>query len=434
MALSRKITGNQCLLCCIALFYHQVDYFPTVSSKGERHCVWIGSQPVRVPTCACVAAWRDRDPERERKRSVMFDCGLRVSQANSKLRECQKKNNNVNLVSTLMYVQYNRLAAWIKSHLSGSTAGPRPGSLHLNSREYTVVIGNERGKSYGGTSKSPNSSKSLCGDWLTQKKWESLKFNISRRTELFLKLEDFFWREHLSKLALPYGIKGSELQLLKVLAATANYQMPANTGKLNDAPVRGYEEDVGNKTTMRFFYPESASYNPGLHNEPSTLMVLVPFKQQDLRWLKEILYNEKRQPVHPTTGILAVFVALNYCDVVHIAGFGYPTSKTQRLPIHYYGYDTMKSMKNSYHDLNHEAQALKRLEDLDSMWLYGVTVCKELIGQFVWEEAEEIQYVAGYLERGHLAWLTDNSPTAQRAAVSQVLMQTQYHHGNRENE
>lgn len=64
--------------------------------------------------------------------------------------------------------------------------------------------------------------------------------------------------------------------------------------RLNDAPVRGYEEDVGNKTTMRLFYPESASFDPGLHNEPGTLMVLVPFKQQDLRWLKEILYNEKR--------------------------------------------------------------------------------------------------------------------------------------------
>ncbi|XP_056230590.1 CMP-N-acetylneuraminate-beta-galactosamide-alpha-2,3-sialyltransferase 4 isoform X3 [Seriola aureovittata] len=271
--------------------------------------------------------------------------------------------------------------------------------------------------------------------------------SISRRTQLFLKLEDFFWREHLSALELPYGIKGSELVLLKVLAVTANYQVPANIEKLecrtcvvigngfaiknsslgsiinkydvvirgkknkrglNNAPVKGYEEDVGNKTTMRFFYPESASYNPGLQNEPGTLMVLVPFKQQDLRWLKEILYNEKRvrkgfwkpppqiwlgdvskirvldphflhqtadrllriplhpksrQPVHPTTGILAVVVALNYCDVVHIAGFGYPNSKSQRQPIHYYGYDTMRSMKNSYHDLNHEADALKRLED-----------------------------------------------------------------------
>ncbi|KAF0030812.1 hypothetical protein F2P81_017543 [Scophthalmus maximus] len=237
---------------------------------------------------------------------------------------------------------------------------------------------------YGGTSKPLNSSRMLCGGWLTQKKWESLNLNISRRTRLFLQLEDFFWREHLSNLALPYGIKGSELLLLKVLAVTANYQVPANIEKLecrtcvvvgngfaiknsslgslinqydvvirlNDAPVRGYEEDVGNKTTMRLFYPESASYDPGLHNEPGALMVLVPFKQQDLRWLKEILYDEKRKPVHPTTGILAVFVALNYCDVVHVAGFGYPNSKSQRVPIHYYGYDTMRSMKR---DTRHSA-------------------------------------------------------------------------------
>ncbi|KAM4566436.1 CMP-N-acetylneuraminate-beta-galactosamide-alpha-2,3-sialyltransferase 4 isoform 2-T2 [Odontesthes bonariensis] len=291
------------------------------------------------------------------------------------------------------------------------------------------------------SSKFVNSSKSLCGGWLTQKKWESLNFNISRQTQLFLKLEDFFWRDHVSKQTLPYGIKDSELLLLKVLAVTANDQMPAKLEnhecrtcvvigngfviknsslgsiinkydvviRLNAAPVRGYEEDVGNKTTMRFFYPESASHNPGVDNEPGTLMVLVPFKQQDLRWLKEILYNEKRvrkgfwkpppqiwlgdvskirvldphflhqtaekllqiplhpkgkqNPVHPTTGILAVFVALNYCDVVHIAGFGYPNSKNPQQPIHYYGYETMKSMRNSYHDLKHEAEALRRLED-----------------------------------------------------------------------
>lgn len=89
--------------------------------------------------------------------------------------------------------------------------------------------------------------------------------------------------------------------------------------RLNDGPVRGYEDDVGNKTTMRFFYPESASHNPDLHNDPDTLMVLVPFKQQDLRWLKEILYNEKRVRITslplclPSLFGFFLFLSLKYC-------------------------------------------------------------------------------------------------------------------------
>ncbi|XP_066541315.1 CMP-N-acetylneuraminate-beta-galactosamide-alpha-2,3-sialyltransferase 4 [Hoplias malabaricus] len=287
------------------------------------------------------------------------------------------------------------------------------------------------------------STKSLCDNWIAQLKWDSLNFNVSRKTELFLKLQDFFWKEHRSELPLPYGVKGSEALLMKVLAhyRIADSRMPtiidslecrtcvvigngfeiknSSLGttinkydvviRMNDAPVRGYEHDVGNKTTLRLFYPESASSNPDLHNDPDTLMVLVPFKAEDLNWLKQILYNEKRvrkgfwrsppqiwlgrpsqlrildphflhltaskflemslqlkkKHVHPTTGILGIIVALNYCDVVHVAGFGYPDSKNMKDPIHYYGSTTMKSMKDSYHDLNHEAKALKRLEDLE---------------------------------------------------------------------
>ncbi|XP_057203610.1 CMP-N-acetylneuraminate-beta-galactosamide-alpha-2,3-sialyltransferase 4-like [Triplophysa rosa] len=180
--------------------------------------------------------------------------------------------------------------------------------------------------SYGSSGKSPKTTVSLCDINSSQRKWSSLHLNTSRHPELFLKLEDFFWREHLSNHSLPYGIKGSELLLLKVLAVVTSYSMPGNVEsldcrtcvvignsftvknsslgeiinkynvviRLNDAPVRGFEEDVGNKTTLRLFYPESASYNPGKHNDPDTLLVLVPFKQQDLLWLKEILYNEKR--------------------------------------------------------------------------------------------------------------------------------------------
>uniref|UniRef100_A0A3B3BGM2 CMP-N-acetylneuraminate-beta-galactosamide-alpha-2,3-sialyltransferase 4 n=1 Tax=Oryzias melastigma TaxID=30732 RepID=A0A3B3BGM2_ORYME len=263
---------------------------------------------------------------------------------------------------------------------------------------------------------------------------------IKRRTKLFLKLEDFLWRRNDS-----IGLAFSELMLLKVLAATAYDDMPSHIEnlkckmcvvvgnsfaikktslgsainkydvviRLNNAPVPGYEEDVGNKTTMRIFYPESAISNPRLHNDEDTLMVMVPFKPHDLRWLKEMLYDEKRvqdigfwkpppliwlvnrsnvrvldphfmhqtvkqmaqiptqkrnqKPFQPTTGFLAVFVALNYCDVVHIAGFGYPPKSDQQQPIHYFENNTMKAMKSSPHDINHEAQALKRLEEVGAL-------------------------------------------------------------------
>ncbi|XP_078785861.1 CMP-N-acetylneuraminate-beta-galactosamide-alpha-2,3-sialyltransferase 4-like isoform X2 [Oryzias latipes] len=253
----------------------------------------------------------------------------------------------------------------------------------------------------------PNDSKNLlinlsqCNAWETHKKWKSLNFTIARTTKLFLKLEDFFWKEYvpLKGARLPYSIEGNELMLLKILAATANYDMPAhienleckrcvvvgnsyaikNTSlgntinkydvviRLNNAPIRGYEEDVGNKTTIRIFYPESASPDPGLNNEADTLMVMVPFKSRDLRWLKEILYDEKRRYFHPTTGLLAVFVALNYCDVVHLAGFGYPPRKNLQQPIHYFGQHTMKAMMHSPHEIGREGQALTRLEEIGAL-------------------------------------------------------------------
>uniref|UniRef100_A0A3P9JMH5 CMP-N-acetylneuraminate-beta-galactosamide-alpha-2,3-sialyltransferase 4 n=1 Tax=Oryzias latipes TaxID=8090 RepID=A0A3P9JMH5_ORYLA len=285
---------------------------------------------------------------------------------------------------------------------------------------------------------------SECNAWETHKKWKSLNFTIARTTKLFLKLEDFFWKEYvpLKGARLPYSIEGNALQLRKLIMSNSSFVLLLsleckrcvvvgnsyaikNTSlgntinkydvviRLNNAPIRGYEEDVGNKTTIRIFYPESASPDPGLNNEADTLMVMVPFKSRDLRWLKEILYDEKRvrkdfsnpptliwlvdsskvrvldphfmhqtankmlhipfppkkgrRYFHPTTGLLAVFVALNYCDVVHLAGFGYPPRKNLQQPIHYFGQHTMKAMMHSPHEIGREGQALKRLEEIGAL-------------------------------------------------------------------
>lgn len=87
--------------------------------------------------------------------------------------------------------------------------------------------------------------------------------------------------------------------------------VPVSPPRLNNAPVHGYEQDVGSKTTMRLFYPESAHFDPRAENNPDTLLVLVPFKPMDFQWMEAILNDKKRvsaagnrvQPSsHPTLG------------------------------------------------------------------------------------------------------------------------------------
>ncbi|KAM7051082.1 CMP-N-acetylneuraminate-beta-galactosamide-alpha-2,3-sialyltransferase 4 isoform 26-T30 [Molossus nigricans] len=193
--------------------------------------------------------------------------------------------------------------------------------------------------------------------------------------------------------------------LLRVLAITS-YSIPESIQRLNNAPVAGYEGDVGSKTTMRLFYPESAHFNPKVENNPDTLLVLVAFKAMDFHWIETILSDKKRvrkgfwkQPPliwdvnpkqirilnpffmeiaadkllslpmqqprkmkqKPTTGLVAITLALHLCDVVHIAGFGYPDAHNRKQTIHYYEQITLKSMAGSGHNVSQEALAIKRM-------------------------------------------------------------------------
>ncbi|XP_070798849.1 type 2 lactosamine alpha-2,3-sialyltransferase isoform X1 [Pituophis catenifer annectens] len=179
--------------------------------------------------------------------------------------------------------------------------------------------------------------------------------------------------------------------------------------RMNNGPVKGYEDDVGRRTTFRLFYPESIFSDP-LHYDPKTTAVFIVFKRHDLKWLSDVLsghnivatdvfwkkpatrmiYKPKQirildpfiiqrtayellhfprkfprrgRPKHPTTGLIAIAFAFDICTEVHVTGFKY-NLQDQGSSLHYYGNDTMSLMiKNEYHDIVAEQRLLKNLID-----------------------------------------------------------------------
>ncbi|XP_059495050.1 CMP-N-acetylneuraminate-beta-galactosamide-alpha-2,3-sialyltransferase 4-like isoform X2 [Stegostoma tigrinum] len=277
-----------------------------------------------------------------------------------------------------------------------------------------------------------------CSTWLSRNNNLSILPNFIQNTDVFLTIEGGWWyKPNYLHHSLPYGIKGNEVVVKKILART-QFNMPKEIDRLNckrcvivgngntlrnsslgetinkydvvirlnNAPVRGYEKDVGNKTTLRIFYPESTIEDPTVENNLDTLFVLVPFKAADINWLKAIVYNEtrittgfwkrpafvknldpakvrilnpyfmyqaatklldqpnmiKRRGNHPTTGFLAITLGLNYCDEVDVAGFGYPLNQKDGR-IHYFDRLSMKQMANSVHNVTHEHLFLKKLKN-----------------------------------------------------------------------
>ncbi|KAK1328483.1 hypothetical protein QTO34_012056 [Cnephaeus nilssonii] len=274
-----------------------------------------------------------------------------------------------------------------------------------------------------------------CLQGEAERKVSKLFGNYSRDQPIFLRLKDYFWVKTPSAYELPYGTKGSaitsysipeSLQSLQccrcVVVGNGHRLRNSSLGevidkydmviRLNNAPVAGYEGDVGSKTTMRLFYPESAHFNPKVENNPDTLLVLVAFKAMDFHWIETILSDKKRvrkgfwkQPPliwdvnpkqirilnpffmeiaaerllslpmqqlrkikqKPTTGLLAITLALHLCDVVHIAGFGYPDAHNRKQTIHYYEQITLKSMAGSGHNVSQEALAIKRMLEIGAV-------------------------------------------------------------------
>ncbi|XP_058495045.1 ST3 beta-galactoside alpha-2,3-sialyltransferase 3a [Solea solea] len=177
--------------------------------------------------------------------------------------------------------------------------------------------------------------------------------------------------------------------------------------RLNQAPVKGFEKDVGSKTTLRITYPEGAIQKTE-HYESESLFVLSAFKAQDFKWLQHMVFNKRlistdgfwksvaqhvpRGPSEmrilnpyfiqeaafhliglpynkgqmgngniPTLGAVAITMALHNCDEVAVAGFGYNLS-TPHAPLHYYEKTKMSAIKESWtHNISKEKKFLMKL-------------------------------------------------------------------------
>ncbi|KAM9117097.1 CMP-N-acetylneuraminate-beta-galactosamide-alpha-2,3-sialyltransferase 4-like [Pangshura tecta] len=191
--------------------------------------------------------------------------------------------------------------------------------------------------------------------------------------------------------------------------------------RLNNAPVKEHKEDVGEKTSIRLFFPESALPNPLDNNDNETLMVLIAFKSLDFTWVKEMLLQTRNKTVegfwrrppsewkwnashlrilHPyvtyeatykllqlekagrkysTTGIIALNLALHICHEVNVIGFGYPEKGDNTTPVHYYDREHLSQGVFVTHNISAEqAWLLKMMEqgmisDLlrPSSWSWG---------------------------------------------------------------
>ncbi|XP_063085733.1 lactosylceramide alpha-2,3-sialyltransferase isoform X2 [Cavia porcellus] len=181
--------------------------------------------------------------------------------------------------------------------------------------------------------------------------------------------------------------------------------------RLNSAPVEGYSEHVGNKTTIRMTYPEGAPLSDAEYYA-NDLFVTVLFKSVDFSWLQAMLKRETLpfwirlffwkqvaekiplQPKHfrilnpviiketafdilqysepqsrfwgrdkniPTIGIIAVVLATHLCDEVSLAGFGYDLSQP-RTPLHYFDNLCMAAMNwQTMHNVTTETKFLQKL-------------------------------------------------------------------------
>ncbi|XP_062292153.1 CMP-N-acetylneuraminate-beta-galactosamide-alpha-2,3-sialyltransferase 1-like [Scomber scombrus] len=168
--------------------------------------------------------------------------------------------------------------------------------------------------------------------------------------------------------------------------------------RMNTGRTKGYEADVGTKTTHHIMYPESA-----MDLDNSTHLVMFPFKIQDLEWLikafstgfsgrsyvpiKSTIKGNKdlvivanpgfmryvhefwldKKGRYPSTGFMAVILALHICDEVHV--FGYGADKDGNWS-HYWETLKNKKLKTGVHPGSHEYYSILQLAEQNKISFY----------------------------------------------------------------
>lgn len=159
--------------------------------------------------------------------------------------------------------------------------------------------------------------------------------------------------------------------------------------RINRGVTRGFEKDVGTKTTHRVMYPESAT-----DLDDNTHLVLVPFKMQDFEWLmkaftigfrgrsyapiKSMIKANKdlimvvnpgfmkyvhevwlrNKGSYPSTGFMTLILSLHICDEVDVFGYGADSDGNWS---HYWEILKDKTLKTGIHPGNYEYAIIQQL-------------------------------------------------------------------------